>query len=200
MRRGILLLAVLTAACAHRELRALDGVTTTAAIYDGSRARASRVDLEDALEASPDVEARPSPLPKATPDDARIAAYFEQAAGAAAWRADHAAAHAKNPNVVALARSVHESMREARLALDRLVPAPEVAPEDQELAALAGQSRVDFDRAWVARARRDTAAMLGALDQLVPGVEEPRLKNRLMALRPMLDQLYAAEMALEQSL
>ncbi|HEY1958336.1 MAG TPA: DUF4142 domain-containing protein [Polyangiaceae bacterium] len=201
MHKSILVALVLVCGCAHHEMHALDVTTTSATIEPRAAASARNDTLESAVGAYQAESAdAPGPLPSAAPTDEQVAAVFESAGAAESARALYALGHASNPTVQRFAALVYERMRDARVGLSMLAPAPDVAPPSTDLRAVAGQSLVDFDRVYVGIEKTELAALAQKLDELAPRVSDARIAQRLLELRPLVDTLYAQAFGIQQAL
>lgn len=200
MKRTFLVVAVACIACgAHREMRALDDVTTTtsAVIRPARVATVETPVVEDEALAS-----RPTPVaaPTNAPDDVGIASTVERTSDAAVARADLALRYVRDVRVRDFAQLVRDRNHDAKTGLSFIVVSPDVAQPPTSLQALSAQSQIDFDRAYVNMELSAINQELGMLDELTPRAATPELRKRLMDLRPQLADLYTRAYELQQIL
>ncbi len=197
MKRSYFVLAIACSACgAHREMRGLDDVTTTSAVIRPAPVTTVEAPIvEDQTAAT-----MPTPLPASATDDVAIAAAVERTSDAAVQRADLALRYVRDNRVRDFTQLVRDRNHDAKTGLSFIVSSPDVAQPPAALSALAAQSQIDFDRAYVDMELRAINEELSMLDEITPQAKTPELRKRLMDLRPQLADLYARAYELQQVL
>jgi predicted outer membrane protein len=197
MNRTYLVLAIACSACsAHREMRGLDDVTTTSAVIRPAPPTTVEAPIAEDQTAS----SMPTPIAASTTDDVAIAGAVERTSDAAVQRADLALRYVRDNRVRDFAQLVRDRNHDAKTGLSFIVASPDVAQPPAALSALAAQSQIDFDRAYVDMELRATNEELSMLDEVTPRATTPELRKRLMDLRPQLADLYARAYELQQVL
>ncbi len=200
MKRSILAVAVFSSACAtHAQTRALDDVTTTSAvIHTTPKATVEAPAITDGFVGSSEL---PTPVaPQSALDDVRIALDVGRASDAATRRADLALRYARDTRVRDFAQLLRDRAREAKLQMSLISVTPDASDPPTSVQNLAGQSQVDFDRAYVALETRTLGGLIGMIDELTPAATASSLRQRLLALRPQLVDLWTRADELQQTL
>lgn len=202
MKRSIFVAAVLLVGCgAHRQARGLDDVTTTSAVIRTQTAPAT-------LEAPPIADGWVGPTEVASPtmataavlDDVRIALDVGHATSAAESRSELALRYVADNRVRDFAQLVHDRAHEAKLQMSLVSVMPDAAEPPATLHKLAGQSQVDFDRAYVALETRALGQLIQRIDELAPQATGADLRRRLLDLRPQLVDLWIRADELQETL